>query len=71
VKKSFDIQELLLDKSKRHETKLMHPFSSRSFQRDQERTEPASEASQFGGSHQYKTKQTSGSTMKGSVLKIR
>jgi hypothetical protein len=70
VKKSFDIQELLHHKSKCHETKLMHPFSFRSFQRQQERTEAGSEASQFGGSHQYKTKQTNGSTMKGYVLKI-
>jgi hypothetical protein len=36
VKKSFNIQELLHHKSKRHETKLMHPSSSRAFQRDQE-----------------------------------
>jgi hypothetical protein len=36
VKKSFDIQELLHRKSKRHETKPMHPTSSRAFQRDQE-----------------------------------
>jgi hypothetical protein len=36
VKKSFNIQELLLCKSKRHETKPMHPFSSKAFQRDQE-----------------------------------
>jgi hypothetical protein len=36
VKKSFNIQELLHRKSKRHETKPMHPSSSRAFQRDQE-----------------------------------
>jgi hypothetical protein len=36
VKKSFNIQELLHYKSKRHETKLMRPSSSRAFQRDQE-----------------------------------
>jgi hypothetical protein len=36
VKKSFDIQELLHRKSKRHETKLMNLSSSRAFQRDQE-----------------------------------
>jgi hypothetical protein len=36
VKKSFNIQELLHHKSKRHETKLMHPSSSRAFQRNQE-----------------------------------
>jgi hypothetical protein len=37
VKKLFNIQELLHHKSKRHETKPMHPFfSSRTFQRDQE-----------------------------------
>jgi len=33
----------------------MHPSSSRAFQRDQE---TQYEASWFGGSHQYKTKQT-------------
>jgi hypothetical protein len=37
VKKSFNIQELLHHKSKRYETKPMHPYSSRAFQRDQER----------------------------------
>jgi hypothetical protein len=37
VKNSFNIQELLHRKSKRHETKLMHPSSPRPFQRDQER----------------------------------
>ncbi len=36
MKKSFNIQELLHRKSKHHETKLMHPSSSRAFQRDQE-----------------------------------
>jgi hypothetical protein len=36
MKKSFDIQELLYHKSKNHETKPMHPFFSRAFQRDQE-----------------------------------
>jgi hypothetical protein len=36
VKKSFNIQELLHRKSKHHETKLMHPSSSRAFQRHQE-----------------------------------
>jgi hypothetical protein len=36
VKKSFNIQELLHRKSKRHGTKPMHPFSSRAFQRHQE-----------------------------------
>jgi hypothetical protein len=36
MKKSFNIQELLLCKSKRHATKPMHPSSSRAFQRDQE-----------------------------------
>jgi hypothetical protein len=37
VKKSFNIEELLHCKSKRHETKLMHlsSCSSRDFQRDQ------------------------------------
>jgi hypothetical protein len=37
VKKSFNIQELLHRKSKRYETKPIHPYSSRAFQRDQER----------------------------------
>jgi len=37
MKKSFNIQELLRQKSKRHETKSTHPSSSRAFQRDQER----------------------------------
>jgi hypothetical protein len=37
VKKSFNIQELLHHhKSKHHETKPMHPSSSRAFKRDQE-----------------------------------
>jgi len=31
VKKLFNVQELLLCKAKRHETKLMHPSSSRAF----------------------------------------
>jgi hypothetical protein len=38
MKISFNIQELLHCKSKLHETKSMHPFSSRAFQRDQEQT---------------------------------
>jgi hypothetical protein len=36
MKKSFNIQELLHHKSKRPETKPMHPSSLRAFQRDQE-----------------------------------
>jgi hypothetical protein len=36
VKKSFNIQELLHHKSKRHGTKPMHPSSLRAFQRHQE-----------------------------------
>jgi hypothetical protein len=36
VKKSFNIQELLHHKSKRHGTKPMHPSLSRAFQRHQE-----------------------------------
>jgi hypothetical protein len=36
VKKSFNIQELLHRKSKRHETRPMHPASLKAFQRDQE-----------------------------------
>jgi len=36
VKKSFNIQELLHDKSKPPETKPMHPSSSRVFERNQE-----------------------------------
>jgi hypothetical protein len=37
MRKSFNIQEFLHCKSKHHGTKLMHPSSSRAFQRDQER----------------------------------
>jgi hypothetical protein len=37
AKKSFNIQELLHCKSKRHRTKPMQPSSSRAFQRYQER----------------------------------
>jgi len=55
VKKSFNIQELLHHKSKRHETKLMHPSSSRAFKRDQEHD---LKASWFGGSHRYKQNKT-------------
>jgi len=40
VKKSFNTQELLHSKSKRHETKLMHPSFSRAFQEDQEERDP-------------------------------
>jgi hypothetical protein len=36
MKKSFNIQELLHHKSKRHETKPMLPSSWGAFQRDQE-----------------------------------
>jgi hypothetical protein len=36
VKKSFNIQELLQQKSRRHGTKPMQPSFSRAFQRDQE-----------------------------------
>jgi hypothetical protein len=36
MRKSFNIQELLHHKSKHRETKLMHPSSSKAFQRDQE-----------------------------------
>jgi hypothetical protein len=36
VKKSFNIQKLLHNKSKRHGTKPMHPFFSRAFQRHKE-----------------------------------
>jgi hypothetical protein len=45
---------------KHHGTKPMHPSSSRAFQRDQEQ----SEASWFGGSHKYKTKQNNKQTNK-------
>jgi hypothetical protein len=34
--KKFNIQEFIHHKSECHETKLMHPSSSRAFQRDQE-----------------------------------
>jgi len=37
MKKSFNIHELLHHKSKRPETKPMHPSSLRAFQRDQQR----------------------------------
>jgi hypothetical protein len=37
MKKSFNIQELLHCNFKCHETKMMHPYSWRAFQRDQER----------------------------------
>jgi hypothetical protein len=46
MKKSFNIQELLHNKSKHHEIKPMHPSSLRDFQRDQERI--------WSGSHNYK-----------------
>jgi hypothetical protein len=36
MKKSFNIQELLHGKYKHHETKSMHPSSSKAFQRDQD-----------------------------------
>jgi hypothetical protein len=36
MNKSFNVKELLHYKSKRHETKLMHPSSLKAFQRDQE-----------------------------------
>jgi hypothetical protein len=36
MKKSFNIQKLLCSMFKRHGTKPMHPFSLRTFQRDQE-----------------------------------
>jgi hypothetical protein len=36
MKKSFNIQKLLHRKFGHHETKLMHPFSSRAFQRNQD-----------------------------------
>ncbi len=62
VKKSFNIQELLHHKSKPHETKAhafllvkyfeCFPKTSKIIPRTQ------SEASHFGGSHNYKTKQT-------------
>jgi hypothetical protein len=51
VKKSFNIPEFLHRKSKHHGSKPMHPSSSKALQRYQE------QASQFGGSLNYKTKQ--------------
>jgi hypothetical protein len=36
MEKSFNIEELLNHNFKCHGTKLMHPFSLRAFQRDQE-----------------------------------
>jgi hypothetical protein len=56
MKKSFNIQELLHHKSKCHGMKPMHPsLLVESFPKTP-RTQ--SEASWFGGSHNYKTKQT-------------
>jgi hypothetical protein len=55
TEKIFNIQKLLDRMSKRHETKPMHPSSSRTFQRPRTR----SEASRFSGSIKYKqNKQT-------------
>jgi hypothetical protein len=54
VKKSFNIQELLHHKFKCHGTKAHAPLLIESFPKTP-RTE--SEASQFGGSHDYETKQ--------------
>jgi hypothetical protein len=58
VKKSFNIQELLHCKSKRHETKLMHPSSSRAFQRDQELDLKHPSSVDIKGTKQNKYKQT-------------
>jgi hypothetical protein len=55
VKKSFNIQELLHCKYKCHGTKPMHTSSSKSFPK---RPRIRSEASWFGGSHNYQTKET-------------
>jgi hypothetical protein len=51
VKKSFNIQELLHSKSKRHETKADAPL----LQSFPKRARTRSEASQFSGFHKYKT----------------
>jgi hypothetical protein len=58
VKKSFNIQELLHCVSKRHETKLMHPFSLRALQRDQECDPKHPGSVDLIGTTQNKTKQT-------------
>ncbi len=58
MKKSFNIQELLHCKSKRHETKLMHPFCLRALQRDQERDPKHPSSVDLIGTKQNKTKQT-------------
>jgi hypothetical protein len=54
VKKSFNIQELLHCKSKRHGTKAHAPFLVESFPK---KPKTQSEASWLVGSHNYKTKQ--------------
>jgi hypothetical protein len=53
VKESFNIQELLHHKSKCPETKPMHP--SLLLESFPKRPRRQSEASQFGGTHKYKT----------------
>jgi hypothetical protein len=60
MKKSFNIQELLHCKSKRHETKLMHPSSSaRAFQGDHnERNLKHPSSVDLTHTKQNKTKQT-------------
>jgi hypothetical protein len=55
VKKSFNIQELLHHKSKRHGTKPMHSLLVESFPKT---PRTRSETSRFSGSHNDKTKQT-------------
>jgi hypothetical protein len=55
VKKSFNIQELLHYKSKHPGTRPNAPLLIKSFPKT---PRTLSEASQFGGSHNYKTKQT-------------
>jgi hypothetical protein len=54
MKKSFNIQELLLCKSKHHETKPMHPSSLRAFQRDQEHDLKHSGSGELIGTKQNK-----------------
>jgi hypothetical protein len=58
MKKSFNIQEFLHRKSKRHKTKPMHPSSLRTFQRDQECDLKHPNSMDLISTKQNKTKQT-------------
>jgi hypothetical protein len=58
MKKSFNIQELLHRKSKRHGTKPMHPSSLKAFQRHPEHNLKHPGSVNFITKLQNKTKQT-------------